>query len=827
MNAEQWARIAILFQQALEQPAADRRAWLAAHGDEDDVRREVAAMLDAYERDPGFLEQPVDAVASLEAVALDRAIGRRVGPYRIERLLGRGGMGIVYEARRDDESFERRVAIKLLPEWSAGLLTERFASERRMLASLEHHGIARLLDAGSTDGVPYFVMEYVDGSPIDRWCDEHRADLEARIALVERVCEAVAYAHRHLVVHRDLKPANILVGPDGRPTLLDFGIATLIHEDDGASAGLTATAHRTYTPEFASPEQVRGERVTTASDVYALGVVLHLLLTGRHPYELRGRSPIEQMRSICEDEASRPSAVVTPARAAALRGDLDTIVAKALSKVASDRYATVEALAADLRAWRDGRPIAAAPASRLYAFRRFVRRNRMAVAAGAAVLVALVAGGGAAAWQARVARAERDKARNRFAQVRTFSRSLLFDVHRALTNVPGATESRRLLLDRAVEFLDGLAADAGDDNALKLELVEGYRRLAEVQGDPASANVGDTKAALTSLAQASRLAAEAHASEPQSLEAHLAALEVASTMANIETAEGTGAPSVAVHRTLLGALERQHREPRALRALATGYSDAGRFLSTLGDFTAAQTAYETAVARFEALPVTEKQAAVPQHAFALKRLGAVLLRDDRFADAEQRYRAALTMEEAQLATLPPGDTRAYEITFTLSDLALVESRLDRWGDAAAMWQRALDIRKAVSDADPKNVRALAGVATLYGRLSLAARASGDLDTCIARLRDELRIRDRLLTPTGTSPGLRANRAWAALRLAEALTDRADAVAGATPRQALRLEALALVRPLTDEDAATSVPAGSQPEFIDVRKALLARLTGTG
>lgn len=822
MNAEHWARVTALFEKALEQPTAERDAWLARHGDETTLR-DVRALLDTYERNPEFLEEPVDAAAGLEAVVMDRMIGRVLGAYRIERLLGRGGMGVVYEARRDDQSFDRRVAIKLLPEWGAGLLAGRFQAERRVLGSLEHPGIARLLDAGSADGIPYFVMEYVDGIPVDRWCLEQKADLSMRVLLVERICDAVGYAHRNLVVHRDLKPANILVTGEGQPKLLDFGIATLVGENGGASAGLTSTAHRSFTPEFASPEQVRGERVTTASDVYALGVLLHVLLSGRHPYDLRGLSPLDQMQAICEREATPPSTVAPPAVAAGLRGDLDTIVSTALRKAASERYATVEALASDLRAWREGRPIAAAPASLAYSFRRFARRNRLAVGAAAAVLIAVVAGGSVAAWQAAVARQERDKARNRFAQVRTFSRALLFDVHAALSNVPGATESRRLLLDRAVQFLDGLAADAGDDLDLKLELVEGYRRLADVQGNPASENVGDSRAALVSLDHAARLAEEILAREPDRFDALSAAIAVRFTMANVEAAQPDDSPSIARHLELLQQLERGHADVRARRTLAEGYSDRGRLLANRSNFAGATEAFTSAVARFESLPDAERSAAGVQYAFALKRLGAVLLRADRFGEAEGRYRAALALEEPILANLPPADSRRYDITFTLSDLALVQSRLGKWSDAAVMWQRALDIRKALSDADPKNVRALAGVATLYGRLGLAARASGDLDACIQRSRDELALRERLLAMRTDQAAPRADRAWAALRLAEAMTDRSETIGQASRRQEMRRDALSLVRPLADADAAISVPAGSQPEFIEVRKALLARL----
>lgn len=825
MNAERWARITVLFDEALEQPTAAREAWLAARCPDESLAREVRAMLEAYRSDPDFMEQPVDAVAGLEAVALDQMVGRRLGAYRLERQIGRGGMGIVYEARRDDQEFDRRAAIKLLPEWSAAPLAERFTAEQRVLAGLDHPGIARLLDAGTTDGIPYFVMEYVDGLPLDAWCRAHAADLPSRVRIFERVCDAVAYAHQHLVVHRDLKPANILVTADGQPKLLDFGIATLLTEERGASLGLTRTGLQSFTPEFASPEQVRGERVTTATDVYSLGVLLHVLLTGQHPYPLQGLSPLEAMRTICDVEPPRPSTVSSRDAAAALRGDLDAIILKALRKAPGERYATVAALSGDLHAWREGRPITAAPASRLRDLRRFVVRHRLAAGAGLAVAIAVLAGGGTALWQARVARQERDKAQNRFAQVREFSRALLFDVHSALQNVPGSTESRRLLLDRAVQFLDGLAADAGDDDALKLELVEGYRRLADVQGSQLSANVGDSKAALVSLASAARLVDDVRARHPDDPHTLIAAIGVHFNIAVISDTRGTPSDASRTHRALVEALEAQHPElPAARRAIAEGYSDIGRLLVDRGKFAEGQRAYETAVARFESMPASEREAASTQYAYALKRLGAVLLRAEAFEASEVRYRAALDIEEATLRTLPAGDLRRYDITFTLSDLALVQSRRGHWADAVTMWQRALDIRKAISDADPKNVRALTGVATLLGRLALGARAEGDLDTAISRGREELRLREQLVAVRGVMPATRADRAWAALRLAESLTDRSDGLPAGAAR-AMRGEALALVRGTTDEDGTASVPAGSQPDFVVLRKGLLARLGG--
>ena len=321
MSPGLWAQVSALFDDLRDRPAPEREARLLAHSD-DTTRAAVTGMLQAYDRDPAF--DPAAAVGdTLGDVLAPALIGRRLGAYRLVAEIGRGGMGIVYEAQRDDDEFDRRAAIKILPAWSAAPVVERFRFERRVLAGLDHPGIAKLLDAGSTsDGMPYLVMELVDGQPIDAWCDAHKTSVRARVALVEKVCTALAYAHQRLVVHRDVKAANILVTAAGEPKLLDFGISTLLATDGSATTGLTQTGHHSYTPEFASPEQIRGERVTTASDVYSLGVVLYRLLAGSaalraarpvdargDPGRLRGRAAADAHRRAARaaDRAARRS----------------------------------------------------------------------------------------------------------------------------------------------------------------------------------------------------------------------------------------------------------------------------------------------------------------------------------------------------------------------------------------------------------------------------------------------------------------------------------------------------------------------------------------
>ena len=394
-------RAADLFADALERDGAERAGFLDREcaGDAA-LRAEVDSLLAAHGparnlfRNAPRLPSPLPA--GDPARPADPA-GTLFGPYRVLRLLAEGGMGEVLLAERTDAEFTKQVAIKRIrPGLGTREILERFRQERQLLADLEHPHIARLLDGGSTsDGLPYLVMEYVDGVPLDRWCDERALSLEERIRLFLRVCDAVHFAHRNLVVHRDLKPSNILVDGAGQPKLLDFGIAKVLAPTAGAEAadGAPRTVFRALTPRYASPEQIRGERITTSTDVYSLGVLLYELLAGRSPYRSAGAGGLE--RAVCEETPTRPSRAASegeePRRAHRLRGDLDTIVLRALAKDPERRYASAEDLAADLRRHLDGLPVSARPDTVAYRVTKFVQRNRALAAGVLAAFVLLLA----------------------------------------------------------------------------------------------------------------------------------------------------------------------------------------------------------------------------------------------------------------------------------------------------------------------------------------------------------------------------------------------------------------------------------------------------
>ena len=833
VSGSEWSRITELFEQALERPPAERDAWLRTASDDVTVRAEVEAMIRAYDEEPAFLEAPADAAAAVEALEREVARlnqGRRFGAYRIVREIGRGGMGVVYEARRDDEEFDRRVAIKVLPgAWAAPGLVERFRFERRVLADLDNQHIARLLDAGTTEeGVPFFVMEYVDGQPIDVWCRDRALGARRRVEVLLAVCEAVGHAHQRLVVHRDLKPANILVTGEGVPKLLDFGIATLVQGEGGTNAGLTVTGQSSFTPEYASPEQVRGDRVTTATDVYSLGVLAYKLLADRPPYDLGGLSHPEVLRTICDREPPPASSVAPKSTAHVLRGDLDRVLAKALRKDPRDRYPTVFALAQDLSAWLGGRPISAAPATFGYRLRRFVSRHRVVVASGVAVLVALLVGGGSAVWQARIARQERDKANRRFQEVRQFSRSLLFEVHESLRAVAGATEARRVLVDRAVQFLDGLYADAAGDAPLMLELAEGYRTLGQLQGGMTSENVGKISDAIESFEKAAHLAEQVAVQRPLDLgPAHVATAALDGLSSALLEHGDTVAADRAYerHLALVQRLEATQSTSAAAReSVAASYVNLGRFRSGRNDRATARSFYEKAIGLYEGLPEGERSrdAVMPHHAVALKRLGALHLAAGQLDAGERRYRDALALEEQLLARHPGHPTYGYDITFTLGDLAFAARKRGDSAGAKQQWLRALSMRQAVLEADPRNVRAMRGVANLHGYLSGACRDLKQFDEALAHSREVLHLVERLVEIRGRQAVDIYALASAQLYCASALID----LAGASPaagRARLTMEAVALLRAATPGVLAPATGAAPDPSLQELVERVRAAL----
>ncbi|MGE0440663.1 MAG: tetratricopeptide repeat protein [Gemmatimonadales bacterium] len=491
IDPARWARIEQLFDQAEKLPSDQRAAFLAAEcGPDDALRQEVESLLAAAgPGDPALGA----AVADAWATAAHRIDGTRIGPYQIIRELGRGGMGAVFLAERADGAYEGTVAIKVTREGMANAdLLRRLRTERQILASLQHPNIARLLDGGTTDrGVPYVVMEYVEGARIDRYCDEHRLSVRDRLELIRILASAVEHANRNLVVHRDIKPSNILVTADGTPKLLDFGIAKLLEEGDG---DVTRTAIPLLTPAYASPEQIAGEQITTASDVYSLGMVCYEILTGRLPYQVSGaRSAADLARIVSESQVTRPSDAVTeePTSDVAARrsstadqlrrtmsGDLDAILLTALRKEPERRYRSAGDFAADLGRYLEGRPVQARPDTFGYRTAKFVQRHRLGVTATVAAAAALI---GAVAFYTNRLASERNRAvaeRTKAEHVTAFLTSVF-----ALAN-PEETGGRQMtavdLLNRGAQRVrDSLDADPETQAAMMHTIAQAYVKLGQ------------------------------------------------------------------------------------------------------------------------------------------------------------------------------------------------------------------------------------------------------------------------------------------------------------------------------------------------------------
>jgi len=569
-------QIAELFGAALELDPSERSAFVAREcGGRPELQAGVEALLQAHGRAASarFLEESAVMMEARQIAAEpqpDKLIGQLFGRYRLVKVVGEGGMGEVYLAQ--DTVLNRQAAVKLIrTSVKTKDLLRRFHRERQILAQLNHGSIASVYDAGTgSEGVPFLVMEYVEGLPLTEYCDAHALSVSQRLELFRTVCSAVQHAHQNLVVHRDLKPSNILVTAQGEVKLLDFGIAKLLDpEMPGEAPGTTLI--RAMTPAYASPEQINGGVTTTATDVYSLGVLLYELLTGGGPYKLTRRTTEEIVRAVCEQEPERPSTAVGaaneggPGASAAkrrrpvleggrdalrrrLRGDLDDIVLKALRKEPRQRYSTVEQLSEDLRRHLEGLPVQARKGTFSYRGGKFLRRHRIAAAAAAVVLCTLVGGIITTSWEARVAE-------RRFREGRKLAHSVLFDYHDAIAYLPGSTPARALLVTDALGYLDIMAKEAGGDTGLQLELASAYLRVGDVQGRPYAPNLGQTDGALTSYRKGLTILQTFLTKAPHNQEARRQVAMGLERVGNIELRKGQIEEAIASQRKAMQSRE--------------------------------------------------------------------------------------------------------------------------------------------------------------------------------------------------------------------------------------------------------------------------------
>jgi non-specific serine/threonine protein kinase/serine/threonine-protein kinase len=723
ISPERWRRLKDIASVALDQEESGRGAYVdAACAGDAHLRADVLALLDSAAAATPYFEVPGGGAPPALI-----GPGSQIGPYRLVRELGTGGMGSVYLAERADGQFDQRLAIKVVRGGFANAaILQRFLEERRILASLQHPNIARLLDGGTTEsGLPYVAMELVDGEPIDAFCANERLTLRERLVIFQQVCAAVQYAHQHLVIHRDIKAGNILVTRTGVPKLLDFGIAKLLDPDTGREHGAQTTI-RVLTPESASPEQLAGERLTVAADVYALGVLLYRLLTGQSPYPGTLRRDTDLVRAIAESMPERPSA-----RASILDeripADVDTIVMKALRKEPERRYASAGQLADDIQRFLERRPVLAAPDSLSYRARKFLLRHRVGIAAAAVISVTVAAGVAATWWQARVAAQERDRARRQFNAVRGLAGSMLGELHDAVDRLPGSTPARAILLRRATEYLDALSTDAGDDVTLRHELAYGYLRLAVVQGVNGLPNIGDRDASRTSLRKCIRLLDTPGVSLDPDPRAPIALADALSRLSETET------DPAAAQRDLLHARSIVEQLPAAVRGTPHGLSITQTVWTSIANTQVARRDYAAAL---ESLTVVRAAAeadferssrlhASRDLSIIYKKMGGTLEMLGRRPEAMPLYVKARELDRRRVEAEPTRPLWRLDLSFAEGAMGAAAMSEGDLSAARAHYETAVALRERVVADDPDEDFAAGALARGYQRLATIRARQGD------------------------------------------------------------------------------------------------------
>jgi len=733
VESARWQDLESLFHAARELHPEDHAEFAALHCHGNNrLELELLALLATDAAGGSFIETPATRIELPPDIT-------RLGPYQIVRRLGQGGMGDVFLGRRDDAEYEKDVALKVIRgSWVGAEVVARFRRERQILAHLEHPDIARLLDGGATaEGLPYLVMEFVDGEPIDVYADHHQLDVAARLGLIRRVADALAFAHRNLVVHRDIKPSNILVTADGDPKLLDFGIAKIM-ADDGQPADLTATAARMMTLEYASPEQVRGRAVTTASDVYSLGVVLYRLLTGRSPYRAGAEALDDITRAICDTEPVRPSVAARGAGGqvrAPLNRDVDAIVLKALRKEPERRYSSMEQFSDDIGRLMAGRPVVARQGTWTYRAGKFVSRHRAAVIAS--VLVATAAAVGVSSIIT-----ERTRAIRRFNDVRDLAHAVVFDYHDAIEKLPGSTPVRERLIRDALKYLDGLSQDAAGDRALQRELATAYQKIGDIQGNTFYANLGNTQQALDNLKKSLALREALVAADPSDAESAFELARSHDRVGDILWERNDLKGALSEFARAVAVLEGQHAEASAdvqrRLDLGAGHEKMADVLgnpgfANLGDSTGALAHYRRSLAIRESAALLAPNNHDVQSALfgSNHRLGAALRVTGDPAGAIAHVQKALAIQQSLYAAEPTASQQrilgiAYSRTADELDAAghVVEAR-DYTRQALAVFQELFTKDATYTRAH----RELAVMQRKVARFSLkAGDATGALQT---------------------------------------------------------------------------------------------------
>ncbi len=810
MASDNWKEAEELFHDVIALPPEKREGRLA--GVSPALRAEVLSLVEAFEV-ASVQKPPRPAPAPVTEEP------QWVGAYQLERELGEGGMGTVYLASRADQQFDKKVAIKVIRGGPGSqALIERFYRERQILAGMEHPNIARLIDGGLlSDGRPYLVMDYVEGTRLDKHCDAEKLPIRARLEIFLKVCDAVIYAHRSLVIHRDLKPNNILVTAEGEPKLLDFGIATVMRTA-AESVDLTVTSGLFLTPLYASPELVQGSRVSVSSDVYSLGVILYELLCGRSPYEPHTLSPAFLIHAITTADPNFPSSPGAPSEpgnrsaeelaamrgetpaslAAKLRGELDSIVLKALAKATEERYASVEQLADDLGRHLSGEPVLAVRAGNWYRARKFLKRHRGAMAAAAVFLVLLLGGVAATTWQARLAE-------NRFNETRQLAKYLLFDLYNSVQKLQGSTPVQAEIAGQSLGYLDRLSASRSGDRDLQNELAEGYLRAGNVLGNPFAPNLGKREEAAASYRKALALVEPLLPERRAALTQSRVRLQLGGllTFAAQTEAEGKQLTRQAVER-LDKFLAESPRDNELRLEVGTAHQMLARQLSQSGGWISGAAAPEVrehlgkAEALFQAIPGAEQDPRVLQSLALNHNIVALSLSPKNPRAALGEYAQAI----AYVDKIRPEDTdtviRRLRAGF-LMNRGWDQGQLGEFDGAIRDLEAGKEIIVAISDADPLNMAAAYHCTNAFRSLGIVHNYAGRKQEALANFRQSVAYFDRLILGEPLNTHHPLHRAEALIRIGDLLVQTGRP---AEAEVAAR-EGIAFLAKLADSPAATA------------------------
>lgn len=768
MDSAKWKAVKNAYTSVVELARDERPSFL--FGLSDDIRIEVEKLMEADPDAAGFISKPF--LVELGVVARDNGIdlsGNQIDDYVLLKTIGSGGMGTVYLAERKGEGFSQKVAVKLIKRgMDTNAVLKRFLMERQILANLEHPFIARMLDGGSTpDGLPYFVMEHVNGEPIRSYCDTHGLETTSRLKLFSKVCTAIIYAHQNLVVHRDLKPSNILINEEGDPKLLDFGIAKLLSSDwNTTTEAATATQFRILTPEYASPEQLRGKPTTTATDVYSLGVVLYELLTGQRPFRFAGKNASEVADAILTQEPPRPSTVVVSVNGAidvesketanendrrtgeenphavtrriisnpkTLRGDLDNIVLKAIRRDPERRYQSVQEFNEDIDRYLRGLPVKATADSKVYRFGKFVKRHRAGVFASAFTGLVLLFATGVTGWQYVEAGREKAKAEMRFNEVRKLANSILFDHYEKIKDLPGSTEAKAKLVADAVNYLDSVSRESIDDPELQRELVQAYQKLAEIKGSTKGiGDLGDTTGAFDYYQKALAIQESLTAADPSNVQDQRrlalllsdASYVAMGSLPESDNYKDRSFRLFAMLRTLNP--DREQAESDYARAV---WDRAGRVRRN-GDNSAAITFFSEAASIYEALYNGGAGNKKYRRSAALtyKNLGTVYNVTDDFVSGLACYEKALAYDKQIVKENPDGLEGRIGLSLSYRGVGESLNGQKEYAKAATSFSEAIKIQEQIMASDPKNAFVADNLLESYAGAGVSYREMSNFDS---------------------------------------------------------------------------------------------------